>query len=169
MDEQNLSNTQHGGIDISGDAHAGVGGDMVGGDKIVHGDEYSADGDVNVVTIGAGARVGQVAAGKHITQTHIQIDSPQNRNELFEAIRDKIDARPPDGNVDKDEIQDKVGKIETETAKGTQANVTKVERWLADLKMIAPDIFDLTAAALINPIAGVPVPIQKAAEQIRSA
>lgn len=169
MDEQDQTNTQHGGIDISGDPHVSVGGDMVGGDKIVNADEYNADGDVNVVTIGAGARVGQVAAGKYITQTHTQNNSPKNKSELFEAIRDKIDARPPDANVDKDEIQDKVGKIETESAKGTQANVAKVERWLTELKLIAPDVFDVTAAALINPIAGVPAAIQKVAEQIRTA
>lgn len=57
----------HGGVSISGEARVSVRGDIVGGDKIV-GSEQHAAGDMNIVTIGAGAQVGKVAAGKNIIQ-----------------------------------------------------------------------------------------------------
>lgn len=60
---------RRGGVNISGDARVSVGRDIVGGDKIVNGDEYDVAGDMNTVTIGAGAHVGQVAAGRHIQQS----------------------------------------------------------------------------------------------------
>lgn len=60
---------RHGGITFGGNAQVHVGGDIVSGDKNVSGDEYNVQGDVNTVTIGAGAQVGQVAAGRNITQT----------------------------------------------------------------------------------------------------
>lgn len=57
------------GINISGSAQVSAGRDIIGGDKIVQGDDYDVEGDMNVVTIGAGAQVGQVAAGRGIQQT----------------------------------------------------------------------------------------------------
>lgn len=57
----------HGGINITGDAHVSAGRDIIGGDKIIEGDDVA--GDVNTVTIGAGAQVGQVAAGRNISQS----------------------------------------------------------------------------------------------------
>jgi hypothetical protein len=57
---------------------------MVGGDRIVQGDDISAEGDVNIVSIGAGAHVGQAAAGKNITQSSLA--AMQETNDLAEKL-----------------------------------------------------------------------------------
>ena len=159
--------TRRGGVNISGNAQVSAR-DFLSGDKTVQGDEISAEGDVNIVTIGAGARVGQVAAGKNISQAQNQGASAQDLATLFNAIYQMIDRRPDDPNVDKSDIRDTVKKIETESAKGDAANPVKVQNWLQFLKTIAPDILDVTAAALLNPIAGVATTIRKIAEKARA-
>lgn len=147
-----------GGINISGGS-IHVGGDIVSGDKIVHGDQ-------NTVNIGAGATVGQVAAGKNITQT--QGASAQDLTALFNAIYKQIDARPNDPNVERGEIREAVKTIESEVAKGEEANANRVERWMKFLKELAPDILEVTAAAILNPISGVTTAIKKIAEKARA-
>lgn len=166
--QQNAKQEQpaRGGINISGNAKIHVGGDIVNGDKNVQGDEIHAGGAVNVVNIGAGAQVGQVAAGNNITQT--QGASAQDLAALFSAIYKQIDALPNERNADKSDIKDAVKKIETEAAKGEQASSTTVERWFKFLKDLAPDILEVTAAALLNPLAGVSTAVKKIAEKARA-
>jgi len=164
--QQNAKQEQpaRGGINISG-GNIHVGGDVVNGDKIVQGDEIHAGGAVNVVNIGAGAQVGQVAAGNNITQT--QGASAQDLAALFNAIYKQIDARLNDPNVERGEIRDTVKNIETEAGKGENANPNKIERWMKSLKELAPDILEVTAAALLNPLAGVSAAIKKIAAKAR--
>lgn len=91
---------QRGGINITG-GNVSVGRDMVAGDKIVHGDEIdTGGGDFNSVNIGAGAQVGQVAAGRNITQAsggaNEKNDLRQKLADLtaaVEAMRNQVDAR----------------------------------------------------------------------------
>jgi len=160
--------TRRGGVNISGNPNVRVDRDIVGRDKIVQGDEYDVDGDMNVVTIGAGAQVGQVAAGRNITQTQQQGASAQDLAALFKTVYQTIDRRAEDANVDKDDLKDTVKKIEKESAKGESANPVKVENWLNYLKSIAPDILEVTAAALLNPLAGIATAIRKIAEKARA-
>lgn len=124
-------------------------------------------GDRNSVVIGAGARVGQVAAGRNIRQVQTSSPTPQDLADLFQAVYQKIDARKDDPNVDKDEITAPVQNIEKEAAKGEDANPVKIERWLKTLQDIAPDILDVTTAALLNPVAGVAKAIALVAKQVR--
>lgn len=157
--------SKHGGINISGGT-LNVQGDMVGGDKIVQGDEIHAGGNVNIANIGAGAQVGQFAQGDNITQT--QGASAQDLAALFRAIYKQVDARPNDPNVERGEIRDTVKNIETEAGKGENANPNKIERWMKSLKELAPDILEVTAAALLNPLAGVSTALKKIAEKARA-
>ena len=53
--------------------------------------------------------------------------------ELFSPIYQKIASRPPDPSVEKDEISDRVKRIEKEVATGDKAEPAKVERWLRNL------------------------------------
>jgi hypothetical protein len=123
--------------------------DKVGGDKITVGD-ISGTG----VAIGRGARaaVTQGLGGAEIAR-------------LFEAVYQKIEARPEDPDVDKAELTQTVEKIQREAAKGEAANPNKVERWLKTLGMMAPDILEVTAACLLNPIAGIGTVIRKVVEK----
>ncbi len=121
----------------------------------------------NVVHIGAGATVSQAAAGTNIQQTIQYGASTGDLASLFQAIYQKVDARPDDSKISKKEIKEVVQDIETEVSKGEDANANRIKRWLEDLKDIAPDILQVTAAALLNPIAGVAKAIELVAKKVR--
>lgn len=149
---------QQSGVIIS-DANVNVTGNIVGGGIHHHG---------NVANIGAGAQIGQFAQGNNITQTHVENASAQELANAFQTVYQAIDTRADDANVDKSDIKDTAKKIETEAAKGEAANPVKIENWLKFLKSIAPDILEVTAAALLNPLAGVATAIKKVAEKARA-
>jgi hypothetical protein len=156
-------------VTIRDNAHVNFEGDFAAGNINIGGDRITSEGDVNVVHVGANARVGQVAAGKNITQTSQEGVGGQDLVSLFNAINKQVDARPEDPNVDKDEIKNTLKQIVDEAGKGNAANPAKIERWLKLLKDIAPDILEVTAAALLNPVAGVAVAVMKVAERLRGA
>lgn len=85
----------------------------------------------------------------------------------FAQIRQRIDHREDDPQVDKAEIKELVGKIEQEVKKGDEANPGKVERWLRFLAQSADDIFQVTVATLANPVAGVAKAVQLIAQKAK--
>lgn len=86
---------------------------------------------------------------------------------MFGQIKQQIEARPYDPDVDKSELNDIVEKIEQEVKKGEASNPTKVERWLQFLATTSDDIFQVTAAALVNPLSGVAKAIQLIAQKVQ--
>lgn len=86
---------------------------------------------------------------------------------LFASIYRQIEARRADPNVEKDEIAETVRKIEQE-AGVAQPNETKLGRWLSGLAGMAPDIFDVTVAALSNPAGAFDVVVRKVAERAKA-
>ena len=84
----------------------------------------------------------------------------------FRPIYEQIDKREEDSDVPKAEIAETVKKIENEVA-SQDPNPNKVERWLKFLASMAPDIFDVTAATLVSPIAGVAEVIRKISQKAR--
>jgi hypothetical protein len=88
--------------------------------------------------------------------------------QMFREIYQRIETRPPDPNVDREEITETVQKVEQEVKKGEEANVSKLERWLKTLKDMAPDITDATVACLTNPTAGVAMAVKKIAEKTKA-
>jgi hypothetical protein len=98
------------GIDTGGGAYIGgslnVGGDFVGRDKVVHGDEvrgHKAGGDIITANVGGGAK--NVAVGKNITQTiteQLGPPTPSDKQiieqqvaqvrETLRALQEKVDA-----------------------------------------------------------------------------
>jgi len=127
-------------------------GAQVGGDQISVGDISGSQG----VAIGRGARV-EIRSG---------IDTKELA-QLFSPIYKKIESRPSDPSVEKEEITDRVKRIEKEVAIGEKAEPTKVERWLRNLAAMAPDILDVTVAALTSPIAGISMAIRKIAQKVK--
>jgi excisionase family DNA binding protein len=87
--------------------------------------------------------------------------------QAFASVYQRIEARPPDPDVEKKEIAQTVEKIETEVVKGEGANPNKVERWLKTLAMMAPDILDVTVATLTSPAAGIAAVVRKVAERAK--
>lgn len=129
-----------------------VHGDQVGGDRISVGNISDSPG----VAIGRGAQV-KVQSG---------IDAKEI-SELFLPIYQKIESRPPDPFVEKQEITDQVKRIENEVATGERAKPATVVRWLRNLATMAPDIFDVTVAALTSPAAGIYMTIRKIAQKAK--
>jgi phage-related protein len=128
------------------------------GQEIVHGDKISV-GNLSGsqgVAIGRGAQV--------TVQSGI---GSKELSELFSAIYQKIETRSLDPAVEKGEITDQVKRIESEVARGEKAEPVKVERWLRNLAAMAPDIVDVTLAALTSPIAGISMAIQKIAQKVK--
>ena len=97
---------------------------------------------------------------------HSGIDANE-LNTLFEKLYQHIDARPPDPNVDKEEIVETVQKIQEETSKGQQANETKLTRWIDNLNKMAPDVIDVALASLGGPVSGITAVLKKIADRAR--
>ncbi len=127
-------------------------GDQVGGDRISVGNISGSQG----VAIGRGSQV-KIQSGTNVKEL----------SELFSAIYQKIQSRPPDPVVEKEEIIDQVKRIENEMAAGEKAEPAKVERWLRNLAAMAPDILDVTVAAITNPAAGIYLAIRKIAQKVK--
>ncbi len=85
----------------------------------------------------------------------------------FAQIKQKIDQRAEDPDLDKPELKNVVESIEQEVKKGEAANPTKIERWLRFLGEMADDIFQVTVATLTNPAAGVAKTIQLIAQKVK--
>jgi len=87
----------------------------------------------------------------------------------FAQILKQIESRPADPDVDQDELKSTVQRIEQEVKKGQRANPNKVERWLKFLAAMADDIFQVTAATLANPAAGVAKAVQLIAKKAQES
>jgi hypothetical protein len=124
------------------------------GDQIRVGNISGSSG----VAIGRGAKA-SVTYGSSADSEDLQ--------KLFAAIYTNIESRPEERDIEKEEIVQVVQNIEKETVKGEEANPGKVERWLGYLSNMAPDILDVTLAALTNPAAGIATAIRKIAEKAR--
>ena len=149
-----------GGVHVSGNVR--IGGDLVGRDKVVHGDEVRGDKITAGNISGEGIAIGRGA------QATVNKGSGEEIAHLFAAIYRQIETRPEDPKVEKQEIAETVQKIETEVAKSDSTSPDKVERWLKNLVMMAPDIWDVTIATLANPVAGVATAIRKVAEKAKA-
>ncbi|MFL7791007.1 MAG: CHAT domain-containing protein [Anaerolineae bacterium] len=151
-----------GGAYIGGDVS--VGGDFVGRDQISHHEVHGDQITVGDVSGGTGIAIGR---GAQATVTQTQGLSGDEIAKLFQSVYQKIEARPEDPDVDKEEVTETVKKIEAEAAKGEEANPNKVERWLKTLGTMAPDILEVTAACLVNPVTGIAAVIRKVAEKAK--
>ena len=146
--DHDKKNQPAGGMHVDGGMS--VGGDYVGGNKTVN---QHAGGDI----------VGRDKITT--TTTGLSADQVQQLAAAFAKIQQQIDARPPDPNVEKDEIKRAVDDVKTEVQKGDAANPNKVERWLTNLGAMAPDILKVTAATLASPISGIATAIQLIAKK----
>jgi hypothetical protein len=124
-------------------------------------------GDHNVIR---GTISGGVIVQGRGAQVSVQNNSATNDRDLsalFERLYEAIQTRPPDPNVDKEEITETVQRIEQEVKKGDQANESKLKRWLETLNTMAPDILDVILASLDGPGSGLRALLKKVAERAR--
>jgi hypothetical protein len=91
----------------------------------------------------------------------------QELEPLFATVLAHIESRPADHEVDKAELARTVSQVEQEAAKGEEADLGRLAHLLKVLKAVAPDVLEVTAAALLNPVAGVAIAVCKIAAAIR--
>ena len=116
--------------------------------------------------------VGSITAGGHakvdVNQSSVQNAEDTNFERLFKLLEEKINARPEDPNVGKQEIQQQINQIKAEAAQGEQANLNKLERWIRNLAEIAPDVLDVIVASVGGPVSGLTAVIQKIAARVKA-
>ena len=145
------------------------GGDFVGRDKHIHGDEVHGDKvGWEKITVGDISGSTGVAIGRGAQATVTQGLGGDELAKLFATVYRRIEARPEDPDVDKAELTNTIQQIQTEVAKGEAANPNKVERWLKTLAGMADDIFEVTVACLASPAAGVATVIRKVVEKAKA-
>jgi hypothetical protein len=124
-----MTDEQHHVSSVGGGYFAGpvtAGHDVIGGDKVVSGDEVE----------NAGVSVAELA-------------------QLFQTVYARIESPGGPRKADAVEVKQTVERIEREAAKGDQASGGSVERWLSTLAEVAPDVLEVAVNALTNPGAAV--------------
>ena len=84
----------------------------------------------------------------------------------FSTVKERI-SREVDDEVYKEEIQDKVTKIEEEVKKGEDADSNKVEKWLKFIAGMSDDIYQVVVSTLANPVLGISKTIQLIAQKAK--
>ena len=120
------------------------------------------------IHIGGSVSGSNLIVGDHNKITQSNGLSGDEIAKLFAIAYQKIEARPEDPQVDKEEIIQTVQRIEQETVKGEEANPGKVERLLTTLSGMAPDIGEVVLASLTNPAAGIATVLRKIAEKAKA-
>ena len=117
-----------------------------------HGDviTVSNQGSGNAIAAGRGAQAS-------ISHSEESADISGWRTKMETSI-DRIRDLLPEDKVD---LKDKVGKIAAEISKGEDADSGRIERLLNALGSMSSDIFEVAAATLVNPLAGVGLVIKK--------
>ena len=128
--------------------------------KQIGGDQNVIEGSISggVIVQGRGAQVS-------VQQTSTASD--KELSDLFEKLYKTIQSRPPDPNIEKEEISETVQRIEQEVKKGDQANDSKLTRWMENLNTMAPDIVDVILASLGGPVSGLTAVLKKVADHAR--
>lgn len=120
------------------------------------------------IHIGGSVNGSNIVVGNHNQITQSSGVSGDEIAKLFANVYQKIEARPEDPQVEKEEIVQAVQRIEQETVKGEEANPGKVERLLTTLSGMAPDIGEVVLASLTNPAAGIATVLRKIAEKAKA-
>lgn len=129
----------------------------------IKGDQNISSGNVS-----SGGIVFQGGRHKNITIHQSTGPGLDELAALFSSLYKHIESRPPDPNVDKEEIVETVQKIQEEASKGEkEANETKLTRWIDTLNKVAPDLIDVALASLGGPVSGIAAVLKKISDRAR--
>jgi hypothetical protein len=132
----------------------------------VHSSPISINQSTKIDTGGGGAVFGNKTVINQDRPENALQTSPQASLEAALArwqyeIEAKIAALTELEADEKEELQEKVIKVAEEVAKGIEANPGKLERLINTMSAMAPDIIEVTAKILQNPLAGVGLVLEK--------
>jgi hypothetical protein len=140
-------------------------GTVIGEQAQVGGQRQIVQGDLMIVDKILGNNVSLGHNAQVIAKQGVPIEEITR---LFQFIYQKVEMRPEDLQVEKDEITQTIQKIEQETTKGEQANPRKLKHWLKTLVSMAPDIAEVVIATISSPITGISTAVRKVAEKAKS-
>lgn len=95
-------------------------------------------------------------------QTKIEIDVEQ----WFSPIHEAINTRPKTTTKKRVELQTQIKEIEQEFQKGKKAKASFLSERLNNLKMTAPDIWEVALTTLISPPSGLTLIVEKIAKKL---
>jgi hypothetical protein len=87
--------------------------------------------------------------------------------QLLEVIFRRIDSSPHTDS-DKEDLKGEVAEIIDEVKKGDDANESFISRRLRGIMRMAPDMFEVTVAYILNPVAGVAMTVKKIVEKAKA-
>ena len=142
------------------------GADVVTGARFCSGCGARLERPAGSVTTGDVSGTG-IAIGHGSSASVTQGVSGDELIRLLDGVRATIESRAADPAVDKAELQEAVDAIEEEAARGEDADVPRLRRWLTRLGELAPDVLAVTATALLDPVAGVAEAVRRLAASMR--
>lgn len=139
-----------GGVEFHGDGSVTIGGDVVGRDKIVQGD------DITIGNVGAGAAV---AAGRGAAASVAAGLAGADLNRLFLPLMNAIRDVPAEK---QGEAMQKAETLKSEVAKGKDADDNRVARVIDGLVELVPGAVSAVVSMFASPIlAGIVGPVTK--------
>jgi len=141
------SSNRSGGINFGAGSKVKIGGNVAGQD----------------LTINTGG--GKYVGGDDNSVTGWSANDVEN---FFAKVTQKIDAKPDLATPDKEDLKAEVQDLQTEVAKGEEANESFLERRLRNIKRMAPDILETIATTLADPKAGLAMVIRKVMQKAQA-
>jgi hypothetical protein len=153
-----IDNSGNGGVNIGGNAN--ISGKVTGRDDISNERNDVVYGNKTVTTGGS-----KYVGGDDSSVTGWSAKDVEN---FFAKVTQKIDAKPELAPTDKEDLKAEVQDLQTEVAKGEEANESFLERRLRNIKRMAPDILDTIATTLASPQAGLASVIRKVMQKAQA-
>lgn len=116
-------------------------------------------GDKISISITGNSNVAAAGRGAHATLN--QSGSNSELDEWRKQMERKINALKDFYPEDKSALNQQVEQIAREVEKGAQADASRVERLINTIAAMAPDIFEVAVATLVNPLAGIGLAARK--------
>ncbi len=111
-------------------------------------------------------------AGRDIKNTTYQGLNPAEVKQLFDQVYARIDARPDTSPADRQDLKGDVQQIQETITEAVRKNGDMDESMLSrkfrDIARMAPDILEVIVAAVVNPLGGIGVAVQKIAEKAKA-
>jgi hypothetical protein len=129
-----------------------------------------------IIISGGKLEADQIAVGDHASAVkNIGVSSEPAADDPVQAalaqwqaeIEARLDALTELQADEKDEIRDKIRKVQAEAGKGQAADPNKIERLINTMAVMAPDIIEVTVALLQNPFAGVGLVLKKINDRVK--
>jgi len=120
---------------------------------------------ITVIGVGEGATV---AAGRGARASSGTSSSGTNPliawRKQTEAL---LDASMLLSDSEKQDAKEHIGKIEQEASKGSTAELERLSKLINTFQVMAPDIFDVAIATLVNPLLGFGLILKKVGDKVK--